>query len=79
MMLTYLVFLGSSGTHESHDPMRSDPKYLQISFASGIIILAVCCILFRIEYWPFSDFRVFIHKVHYDNIEIYKYLVSGKF
>ncbi len=73
MVLSYVIFLEFPKVHESHQPIRSYPRYLQGILVSGLVILSVCCVLFRVEYWPFSDFGVFIHKVHYDDINVYKY------
>jgi len=73
MMLSYLIFIGYTGVRDAHEPVRSYPQWLQMSFSSGLIGLAICCVFLRVEYWPFSDFGVFINKVHYGDIEVYKY------
>jgi hypothetical protein len=47
------------------------------SFVIGMAALLLGCIIFRVERWPFTDYRVYADRHHYEKISVYRLASIG--
>lgn len=80
MGLSYLVFVhwsrasivwGRGGASAAEVPDASRPVGVGPwagAFICGLVSVLVLCIVWRVEFWPFSDYGVFVGRSHYSRV-----------
>jgi hypothetical protein len=82
--LVYLAFLfwpspGMLKPGGVEAPAAPRPGWAQMGFSLGLVAALLACDLFRIESWPFSDYRVFWGRTNPDNIHVFRVgVIDGK-
>jgi len=71
----YFIFIDLAQRQTIVQPpsdLNSYKKHFSKLFMIGFITFLLGCIFLRIEFWPFTDYRLFQHRRHYRKMKVYR-------